>query len=78
MADCLPGGPVAEVAMAVLDACAHGGSGDRPMADPETGPWRIQRQAHGGLPCGARIGLSLGLQVVSAPVPSCSPRQAPL
>jgi hypothetical protein len=40
--------------------------------------WRIRRQAHGGLPCSTRIGLSLGLQVVSAPVPSCSPRQAPL
>jgi hypothetical protein len=32
MADCLSGGPVAEVAMAVLDAGAYGGSGDRPMA----------------------------------------------
>jgi hypothetical protein len=32
MADCLPGGPVAEVAMAVLDAGAYGGSKDRPMA----------------------------------------------
>jgi hypothetical protein len=41
MADCLPGGPVAEVAMAVLDAGAYGGSGDRPMADLETGLWKI-------------------------------------
>jgi hypothetical protein len=32
MADCLPGGPVAEVATAVLDVGAYGGSGDRPMA----------------------------------------------
>jgi hypothetical protein len=29
----IPGGPVAEVATAVLDAGAYGGSGDRPMAD---------------------------------------------
>jgi hypothetical protein len=40
--------------------------------------WRIQRRAHGGLPCSTHIGLSLGLQVVSAPVPPCCPRQAPL
>ena len=33
MADCLPGGPVAGDTMAVLDAEAHGGSADRPMAD---------------------------------------------
>jgi hypothetical protein len=33
MADCLPGGPVVEVATAVLDAGAYGGSEDRPMAD---------------------------------------------
>jgi hypothetical protein len=33
-------------------------------------PWRIHRQAHGGLPCSTRIGLSLGLYIVSAPVPS--------
>jgi hypothetical protein len=26
--------------MAVLDAGAYGGYLDRPMADPETGPWR--------------------------------------
>jgi hypothetical protein len=32
MADCLPGGPVAGKTMAVLDAGAYGGSGDRPMA----------------------------------------------
>jgi hypothetical protein len=32
MADCLPGGPVAGTTMAVLDAGAHGGSVDRPMA----------------------------------------------
>jgi hypothetical protein len=32
MADCLPGGPVAGDTMAVLDAGAHGGSVDRPMA----------------------------------------------
>jgi hypothetical protein len=49
----------------------HGGIGCRSL-------WRIRRQAHGGLPCSTRIGLSLGLQVVSAPVPSCCPRQAPL
>jgi hypothetical protein len=67
MADCLSGGPVAEVATAVLDVGAYGGSGDRPMVDPETGP-----------SCSARIGLSLGLQVVSALVPMCSPRHAPL
>jgi hypothetical protein len=36
----IPGGPVAEVAMAVLDAGTYGGSLDRFMADPETGPWR--------------------------------------
>jgi hypothetical protein len=29
----IPGGPVAEARMAVLDAGAYGGSGDRPMAD---------------------------------------------
>jgi hypothetical protein len=29
----IPGGPVAEIAMAVLDAGAYGGSGDRRMAD---------------------------------------------
>jgi hypothetical protein len=32
MADCLPGGPVAGEIVAVLDAGAHGGSEDRPMA----------------------------------------------
>jgi hypothetical protein len=32
MADCLPDGPVAGEIMAVLDAGAHGGSEDRPMA----------------------------------------------
>jgi hypothetical protein len=32
MADCLPGGPFAGETMAVLDAGAHGGSVDRPMA----------------------------------------------
>jgi hypothetical protein len=32
MADCLPGGPVAGDTMAVLDAGAYGGSGDKPMA----------------------------------------------
>jgi hypothetical protein len=32
MADCLPGGPVAGDTMAVLDAGAYGGFGDRPMA----------------------------------------------
>jgi hypothetical protein len=32
MADCLPGGPVAGDATAVLDAGAYGGSDDRPMA----------------------------------------------
>jgi hypothetical protein len=32
MADCLPGGPVAGETMTVLDAGAHGGSEDRPMA----------------------------------------------
>jgi hypothetical protein len=32
MADCLSGGPVAAEIMAVLDAGAHGGSEDRPMA----------------------------------------------
>jgi hypothetical protein len=32
MADCLPGSPVAGDTMAVLDAGAHGGSVDRPMA----------------------------------------------
>jgi hypothetical protein len=32
MADCLSGGPVAGEIMAVLDAGAHGGSEDRPMA----------------------------------------------
>jgi hypothetical protein len=37
----IPGGPVAEVSTAVLDAGAYGGSLDRSMADPKTGPWRI-------------------------------------
>jgi hypothetical protein len=32
MADCLPGGPVARETMAVLDAGAHDGSEDGPMA----------------------------------------------
>jgi hypothetical protein len=32
MADCLPGGPVAGSPWRILDAGAHGGSGDRPMA----------------------------------------------
>jgi hypothetical protein len=32
MADCLPGGPVAESPWRILDVGAHGGSGDRPMA----------------------------------------------
>jgi hypothetical protein len=36
----IPGGPVAEAHMAVLDAGAYGGYLDRSMADPETGPWR--------------------------------------
>jgi hypothetical protein len=36
----IPGSPVAEVATAVLDAGAYGGSLDKSMADPETGPWR--------------------------------------
>jgi hypothetical protein len=36
----IPDGPVAEVATAILDAGAYGGSLDRSMADPETGPWR--------------------------------------
>jgi hypothetical protein len=82
----IPGGPVNEVVMAVLDAGAYGRSLDMSMADPETGPWRTTddksmagpETAHGGLPCSTRIGLSLGLQVVSAPVPTCSPCQAPL
>jgi hypothetical protein len=82
----IPGGPVAEVTTAVLDAGAYGGSLDMSMADPEIGPWRIaddkpmagSETAHGGLPCSTCIGLSLGLQVVSTPVPMCSPRQAPL
>jgi hypothetical protein len=82
----IPGGPVAEVATAVLDAGAYGGFLDMSMADPETGPWRTTdgkpmadpETAHGGLPCSTRLGLSLGLQVVSAPVPTCSPRQVPL
>jgi hypothetical protein len=37
----IPGGPVAEISMAVLDAGAYGGSGDRSIAD-------YWRQAHGG------------------------------
>jgi hypothetical protein len=70
-----PGGPAgwyggfAYRAAQLLES--HGGTGRRRL-------WRIRRQAHGGLPCSTRIGLSLGLQVVSAPVPTCSPRQAPL
>jgi hypothetical protein len=32
MADCLPGGSVAGKTMTVLDAGAHGGSADKPMA----------------------------------------------
>jgi hypothetical protein len=82
----VPGSPVAEVDTAVLDAGAYSGSVDMSMADPETGPWRTTddkpmaspETAHGGLPCSTRIGLSLGLEVVSAPVPTCRPRQAPL
>jgi hypothetical protein len=44
---------------------AHGGTGRRSL-------WRIRRQAYGGLPCSTRhcIGLSLGLHIVSALVPS--------
>jgi ribonuclease HI len=82
----IPGVLVAEVGTAVLDAGAYGGSLDMSMADPETGPWWTTddesmagpETAHGGLPCSTRIGLGLGLQVVSAPVSTCSPRQAPL
>jgi hypothetical protein len=82
----IPGGPVAEVDTAVLDAGAYGGSLDMSMADPETDPWWTTddkpmegpETAHGGLPCSTCIGLSLGLQIVSAPVLTCSPRQAPL
>jgi hypothetical protein len=45
----IPGGPVAEVATAVLDAGAYGGSGDspwrvtsgEPVADPDDSPWRV-------------------------------------
>jgi hypothetical protein len=82
----IPGGPVAKVATAVLDAGAYGRPLDMSMADLETGPWRTTddepmaglETAHGGLPYSTRIGLSLGLQVVSALVPTCSPRQAPL
>jgi hypothetical protein len=36
----IPGGPVAEVTTAVLDAGAYGGSLDRFMADSGTSPWR--------------------------------------
>jgi hypothetical protein len=57
MADCLPGGPVA----------------GKPMADNgRRNLWWIRRQAHGGFPSSTRhcIGLSLGLHIVSAPVPS--------
>jgi hypothetical protein len=36
----IPGGPVAEIATAVLDAGAYGRSLDRFMVDLETGPWR--------------------------------------
>jgi hypothetical protein len=36
----IPGGPVAEANTAVLDVGAYGGSLDRSMADPETGPWQ--------------------------------------
>jgi hypothetical protein len=36
----IPGGPVAKAHTAVQDAGAYGGYLDRPMADPETGPWR--------------------------------------
>jgi hypothetical protein len=36
----IPRGPVAEAHTAVQDAGAYGGYLDRPMADPETGPWR--------------------------------------
>jgi hypothetical protein len=82
----IPGGPVAEVATAVLDASAYDGSLDRSMADPESGPWWTtddkpmadSEMAHGWWPYSARIGFGLGLQVVSAPVPTCSPCQAPL
>jgi hypothetical protein len=35
----IPGGPVAEVTMAVLDTGAYGGSLDRFMADPGTSLW---------------------------------------
>jgi hypothetical protein len=53
----IPGGPVAEIATAILDAGAYGGSlerfmadpgtslwrttDDRPMTGPEIGPWRV-------------------------------------
>jgi hypothetical protein len=57
MADYLPGSPVARKPMAVEDAGAYGGS---------------IGQAHGGLPCSIRhrIGLSLGIHIVSSLVPS--------
>jgi hypothetical protein len=52
----IPGGPVAEVDMAVLDAGANGRSLDMSMVDPEIGPWWTTddkpmadpKTAHGG------------------------------
>jgi hypothetical protein len=55
MADCLPGGPVTGKTMADTGRMSL---------------WRIRRHAHGGLPCSTRAGLSLGLHIVSALVPS--------
>jgi hypothetical protein len=55
MVDCLQGGPVA----------------GKPIVDTgRRSLWRIRRQAHGGLRCSTRIGLSLGLHIVSASVQS--------
>jgi hypothetical protein len=42
----IPGGPVAEANMAVLDAGAYGGSGDRPVADY----WRLANGGSGSRP----------------------------
>jgi hypothetical protein len=42
----IPGGPVAEASMAVPDAGAYGGSGDRPMADY----WRLANGGSGSRP----------------------------
>jgi hypothetical protein len=44
----IPGGPVAEIDTAVLDAGAYGGSQDVRGGSPIAGPWRIRGRPMAG------------------------------